>query len=150
MEERGSGPIEDSLNVALHIVLMTSTNPRKALELALVVTISNPFFGSEGIVVRGIVLWFDAVITQKCFKKVFALERFSGCQVCLVSMENEICCVVNEYSFSNKLLGFVCPVCEPVDQRWWTCTGHKRCNCQAGGCQQHLGLPRRRRLDALD
>ena len=107
MKKRGPGPIEDSLNVVLHIVLMMSTDPRKAPELTLVVTISNPFFGGEGMVVRGIVLGFDAVITQKCFKGVFALERLSGCQVCLMFMENKICCVVNEYSASDMLSGFV-------------------------------------------
>ena len=72
MKERGSGPIEDRLNVAFHVVLMMSANPRKTSELVLIVTISNPFFGSEGMVIRGIVLGFDATITQKCFKRVFA------------------------------------------------------------------------------
>ena len=73
MEERGSGPIESCLNAALHIVLMVSTNPRKTPELVLIVTISNPFFGSEGMVIREIVLGFESVITQKRFKRVFAL-----------------------------------------------------------------------------
>ena len=72
MEERGSGTIEDSLNVALHVVLMMSTNHGRALELMLVVTISNLFFGSEGMLVRGIMLGFGAVITQKSLKRVFA------------------------------------------------------------------------------
>ena len=72
MEERGSGSIEDGLDVALHVVLVMSTNPEEASKLTLIVTISNPFFGSEGMVVRGIVLRFDAVITQKSFKGVFA------------------------------------------------------------------------------
>ena len=72
MKERGSGTIEDGLNVALHVALVMRTNPGKTQELVLVVTISNLFFGSEGTVVRGIVLRFDAVITQKSLKRVFA------------------------------------------------------------------------------
>ena len=76
MEERGSGPIESCLNAALHIVLMVSTNPRKTPELVLIVTISNPFFGSEGMVVRGIVLGFDGVIAQKGLKRMLDPQPF--------------------------------------------------------------------------
>ena len=72
MENRGSCLIEDGLDVTLHVVLVMSTDPGEASKLMLVVTISNLFFESEGMVVRGIVLWFDAVITQKIFKRVFA------------------------------------------------------------------------------
>ena len=72
MEEQGSGPIEDCLNVALHVVLTMSTGPKKTPELMLIVTIGNPLFGVEGMAVRGTVLQFDAVITQKSFKRVFA------------------------------------------------------------------------------
>ena len=72
MEERGSGPIEDGLNVSLHVVLMMSTNSREVPKLTLVVTISNPLFGGEGMVVREIMLRCDAVIAQKSLKGVFA------------------------------------------------------------------------------
>ena len=108
MKERGSGPIEDSLDVTLHVVLMMSTDPREAPKLMLIVTISDPFFGGVGVVDRGKVLPFDAVITQRSFKRVFAPQGFSRHEVCLVLMENEICCMVNEYSnSSNKLSQFV-------------------------------------------
>ena len=107
MEERGSGPIEDRLDVAFHVLLMVSANPRQTPALALIVTISNPFFSSEGMVVRRIVLGFDAIITQKCFKGVFGLEGFRRCQICLMAMENQICCPVNEYSSSNELTRLV-------------------------------------------
>ena len=107
MKEEGSGPIEDSLDVALHVVLMMSIDPREAPKLTLIVTIRNPFFGGEGMVVGEIVLRFDAVITQKSFKRVFAPQRFSRREVCLMTVENGICCMVNEYSSTNNLLRFV-------------------------------------------
>ena len=95
-KEGGFGPIEDCLDVALRVVLIMSPDPRKALELTLVVTISNPFFGGEGIIVRGIVLWFDVVITQKSLKRMFAPQEFSRREIHLVTVEGEICCMVNE------------------------------------------------------
>ena len=103
MKKRESGPIEDRLNMAFHVVLMMSANPRKTPELVLIVAISNPFFRGERMVIRGIVLQFDAVIPQKSFKRVFTPQGFSRREICLVSVENEICYMVNEYSFSNKL-----------------------------------------------
>ena len=72
MKKRGSGPFEDGLDVMLHVVLMMGTNPGKTSKLILIATVSNPFLGGEWMVVRGIVLGFDATITQKCFKGVFA------------------------------------------------------------------------------
>ena len=48
MKERGSGTIEDGLNVALHVVLMMNANPGETPELVLIVAVRNPFFGSDG------------------------------------------------------------------------------------------------------
>ena len=76
MKERGSGPIEDRLNVAFSVVLMMSANSRKTPELVLIVTISNPFFGSKRVVVREIMLGFDAVIAQKGLKRMLNPQRF--------------------------------------------------------------------------
>ena len=67
MEERGSGPIEDSLNVVLHVVQTVNTSPGKAPELVLVVTISNVkrpsleeasgCFGLMGVILFYLVYW---------------------------------------------------------------------------------------------
>ena len=72
MEKRGSCPIEDGLDMAFRVILMMGANPRKILKLMLIIAVSDPLLGKEEIVVRGIVLRFDVVVTQKCFKRVFA------------------------------------------------------------------------------
>ena len=76
IEKRGSGPIEDSFNVTFRVVLVMGTNPGNTPKLLLIVTASNSFLGSEGMVVRGIVLGFDAVITQKGLKRMLPPQKF--------------------------------------------------------------------------
>ena len=67
VKKRCSGPVEDSLNVALNVVLVMRTNTRVAPMLMLILAVCYPFFRSEGMIVRRIVVWFDAIGMEMSF-----------------------------------------------------------------------------------
>ena len=76
--------------MALHVVLVVSTNTREGSLLVLGFTIGHLLLGAEGMVVGRKLMDLDTTSVEVCLTSMFAVDRGHGGEINLVMVEDKV------------------------------------------------------------